>query len=509
MIIYLADITVAVDGAGTTEVIRVATDSYCSRRTDFPSDTAWLPYIRDPGSVEQHMFGRAQTSGRSSVGFGLLELVNVDGALDYLADYGFDGRPLVIRAVEPGAELASAVTLLTLTMEQATFSRGTVTIRVRDLQARLDVPVCATSYAGNNALPSGLEGTQNDLMGKPKPRLYGRVQNISAPCVNTSRLIYQVNDGAVQDISAVYDRAVALTRGADYASQADMESNAPAAGSYRAWLAGGYFRLGSAPAGEVTADAARGATAGDCSVAALLQAIALDAYPGVNIAAGDVAALAAAAPAEAGRWVNATDNALAVMDDVAASVGAWYGFDGAGMLRMGQLQAPGLVAGLALGDIEIVDIDRVANSDTPSGLPVWQTRVQYGRIYTVQANDLAGSVPADRRALLASEYRDVTATDATVKTKHPLAGVLERQSQLLASADASAEAGRLLVLYGVERTIWQVVSRLTSAQIAALSLGMTVQIKYPRFGLDAGRNFVLIGVLRELESGRATLWLWG
>jgi hypothetical protein len=42
---------------------------------------------------------------------------------------------------------------------------------------------------------------------------YGVVKNVPAPCVNTSKLIYQVNDGAVDSIDAVYDRGVPLLVG--------------------------------------------------------------------------------------------------------------------------------------------------------------------------------------------------------------------------------------------------------------------------------------------------------
>ncbi|HJW23754.1 MAG TPA: hypothetical protein VJ576_02560 [Rhodocyclaceae bacterium] len=509
MTIHLADITVAVDDAGTTQTLRFGTDAFCSARTDAPADTAWRPFIKDPGSIEQHMFDEARTSGTSRIGFGVLELVNADGALDALMDYGFDGRPLTLRAVEPGAALASAVDLVTLTMQQAEFGKRSISIRVRDLQAALAVTLASTTYAGTNVLPAGLEGTADDLKGQPKPRLYGTVQNIAPPCVNTARLIYQVHDGAVQDIAAVYDQAVALTRGADYLSQADMEATAPAAGAYRAWLGGGCFRLGSSPAGQVTADASRGATAADRCVAKLLQAVALDAYPAVSINAADVTALATAASGEAGHWVASADSALQVMDELAGSVGAWFGFDAAGALRLGQLQAPAGVASLTLGAIEIVDLDRVANNDTANGLPVWRVRLQYGRLYTVQTTDLAGAVSAARRAELAKEYREATVTRAAVKTKHPLAGELERRSLLLASADADAEASRLLDLYGVDRHTWKVEARLTAAQIGALALGMTVRLVFPRFGLAGGKNFVLIGMVRELESSRATLWLWG
>jgi hypothetical protein len=100
---------------------------------------------------------------------------------------------------------------------------------------------------------AALEGG-TDLAGKYKPRAWGNVQNVPPVLVDSASLIYQVNDGAISDVPAAYDRQIALVKGADYVSQSDMQTNAPAAGNYRVWKAGGFFRLGSTPAGTCTAD---------------------------------------------------------------------------------------------------------------------------------------------------------------------------------------------------------------------------------------------------------------
>ena len=106
------------------------------------------------------------------------------------------------------------------------------------------------------SLPAGVEGVVGDLAGKPKPLLFGVVTNIAPPCVNTARLIYQVNDGTITSLDDVYDRGVALTLEGTYASEADVldDGQEPSAGMYKVYLAGGLFRLGSSPAGTVTAE---------------------------------------------------------------------------------------------------------------------------------------------------------------------------------------------------------------------------------------------------------------
>ena len=45
----------------------------------------------------------------------------------------------------------------------------------------------ATLYAGSNALPSGAEGTADDIKGQPKPDLWGRCYQVPLVPVNTAK----------------------------------------------------------------------------------------------------------------------------------------------------------------------------------------------------------------------------------------------------------------------------------------------------------------------------------
>ncbi|WP_217995126.1 hypothetical protein, partial [Methylogaea oryzae] len=322
--VYLAEITAAIDGAGTTTVLRYGTEGHITAPGETPPNAFYDPRLRQPGSLARNLFSDRTTSGASRIGYGEITLINNDGALDALAGYGFDGQPLVVLTGPRGAPYPSGWTVaFTGTMESAEFTATEVIIRLRDRLAELDKPVLQTLYAGNNSLPNGLEGTADNIKGQPKPRAYGSVFNVSPPLVNTSRLIYET--GSCKSVDAVYDRGAALTKGADYSSQSDMESNAPAAGNFRVWPAGGYFRLGSSPAGQITADVTQGAAAGNRTAAQLLKQIALDAgIAAGDIVAADVAALDALNSAAVGVWVSDTSTAVQIMDAVAASVGAWY-----------------------------------------------------------------------------------------------------------------------------------------------------------------------------------------
>lgn len=178
--------------------------------SEVPANTIYDPRVIQPALMRRDMFGAGTTTGRSDTGVGELILANGDGGLDDLLDYGLDGRSITIRyGDEDAAYPGGFITLLVATMEQVEVGVETVRVKIRDKQSDLDVPIQSTKYAGNNVLPDGLEGT-DDLQGKPKPLLFGKVRNIRPPLVNTSRLIYQINDGAIESVEDVYDRGVSL-----------------------------------------------------------------------------------------------------------------------------------------------------------------------------------------------------------------------------------------------------------------------------------------------------------
>jgi hypothetical protein len=210
---YLAELTVYdIDGA-TTATLRYCTGrGFVTTPSETPANTIYEPRITQPLSVARHLFAPGATSGRSVIGIGDLVLQNADGLLDALAtDYAFDGRALVIRRGTEGAAYpAGFPVVFTGTMEQVEVNRDTVVVRCRDRAFELDAPLQVTLYDGDNVLPDGLEGTADDLKGKPKPLAYGVVQNATLPCVNTAKLIYQLNDGAVQSVDGVYDAGIAL-----------------------------------------------------------------------------------------------------------------------------------------------------------------------------------------------------------------------------------------------------------------------------------------------------------
>jgi hypothetical protein len=515
---YLAEITAYEKATASVRVLRFSTGlGFTSGAGDSPAHTTYDPRLEQAVEVTRTIFAPGTTQGQSKTGFGNLVILNPDGALDGLLNYAFDGRDIIVkRGPTNAASLDDFVTVFVGTMEQADFSTDRITLKLRDRQAPLHLPVQTAKYAGTNVLPAGLEGVAGDLAGKPKPLCYGVVFNVEPPCVNTARLIYQVNDGAVQSVDSVYDRGVTLTNGGTYASQADLLNDTlqPAAGAYKAWLAGGMFRLGSSPAGTVTADVTQGATAAERTAAMLYRAILL--RMGVtlgDILASDLTTLDAQNAAQLGLYIGEETKGSDVLDMIANTVGAWWGVNIAGQYRIALLEKPFATPLYTFTANDMIGpLVRLPTADVERGMPAYRVTIRYARNYTIQT-DLAGGVADARRAVVAQEWREATRVESSVQTVHLLAVALEYNSLFAYEADAILEANRRLALRSVQRHRFEVTTQYT-ADTSALDLGDVVGMLHPRYGLDlvgdtAGQTFVLIGVEPDAQGGRLRLTLWG
>lgn len=510
------EVTAAVDAAGTQQSFYFATagDNHkgkTTEATDTPANTFFKDKLLDPGTIGINAYSNGRTGGFTKLDTGQIDLNNINGTFDIWRTYNFASLPVVIRSGSQTAAYPAGVTTLlngTADAIETTFKR--TTIRLRDKQYIFQVPLLTTQYAGTNVLPAGLEGTASDIKGKVKPRVYGSVKNILPPCVNTSLLTYQVSDGAVSDISAVYDKGVLITKGADYANSTLLQAAAPGAGTYITCFAEGYFRLGTSPTGQVTADVLQGANAAARTTAQIMKAICLAAgLSAGSISVADVTALDTANSSVIGVWIDSAGSVQSILDTVAASVGGWYGFDSTGVLRMGQLTAPSGTPLFSLYEYNILQgIELKPAKDT--GMPVWRATVNYNKMWQVQNDsDFAGAVATARRALLKEEFRSEPSSDVSIKTQWTLADEYTVDTLLTVQADAAAEAARLLALFKVRRDVFEIPIALSIFTQYNPTIMSVISVQHPRFEMSAGKLFRLLGYRIELANNRVVLTLWG
>jgi hypothetical protein len=466
-----------------------------------------------PITFTRTLFGNARVTGGGKVGVGDIVLNNADQGLAYLRDLGIDGRDVVVRVGPEGAAYPSGyTTFLTGTAEQAEVGAATATIRLRDKLAVLAQPLQETLYAGSNSLPSGAEGTADDLEGKPKPILLGRRYHLEPVLVNTALLIYQIHDGPMHAVDAVYDKGVALTAsGSDRANLAALEAATVAAGQYDTCLALGLIRLGASATGKVTADARGDATGSYVDKPGELVQRILTRFCGYSTGDLDAASfttLNAAANDECGVHFTSAVTRQAAIDAVLACCGGFLAPTRAGLWQVGQLLAPSGTPDHELTDVEILRLDSAATRDDGAGVPAWRVKLRYKPTATFSASDIAGGVSEAERARLLQPWREAIAVDAATRTKHLLATEMTVETHLTKELEAALEAVRLLSLHKVRRDFVQADVWLSEAQ-AAIELNDVVSLTTDRLGYSAGRDFRVVGIATDGRLGRLTLDLWG
>lgn len=515
--IYLVEIVAATDAMGTTATLRYGTEGY----NEASAPGFFEERLEEPGLWRADIWREGVIGGASQIGAGELVLVNPDGDLDALRAYGFSGRTLTLYVGQQGAVWSSFSTVLTGTMEQPEFSLDDVRIRLRDRQAETDVPVQPTKFAGSGGLEGGA-----DREGQPRPLSFGKPMNVPAVLVDSSLWIYQVNDGAVDDVPAVRDRLVGLTQESDYSDEATMLSTAPSASSYRVWPAGGYFRLGSRPDGQVTADVVQGASSAARTAAQIAKGLLTGpaGIAGGDVSSSDVSALDTANAAELGLWVDGETNVRTLLDQVLQSVGAFWYVDRAGDFRMRQLVAP---SGSAVANLKIDDGDtaftaddyaieglerlalRIGSDDGATGIPAWRVTLSHTRAWAVQREDIDSAATAAAIDFAASEWRTAVASDAAIQTQHLLAPQLQVETLLVDDTAAGTEAARLLAMHKVLRDRYRVTAHLSQDLVDAVDLGDTVALYSPRYGLSGGKLMTVTGLQYEVQDDLLTLDLWG
>jgi hypothetical protein len=510
----------ALDATDQPVTLRYATHDYprASKRYDVRLLEPPLYRVSASGAL----FGGAE----SSIGEAVLS--NEDGALDVLLDYAVDGRPCRATLVAEDEVLAQAggsvllvdgdtlldvdgtetallvdarsARLLLGVVERLIWDVGRVIVRLRDPSEALRDPHPHSVYAGSNVPPDGVEGEEDDIRGRNKPRVYGGAGNMLPVLVNKQKYIYQYTDSTGYEVLFVFDRGKSLSPPAGpEASLAALEASTPAPGAYT-WYEG-YIKVGAVPE-ELTANAQSSPNLDAGDVFSLIVGEA-----GATVDAGDVTALNAFGNIRI--WRTDDMSTAAMLDRIAQSTGSIWWVDSNNVIRMRPLSAPDASPSITIRAHQINRIALRATGSGENGAPIWRVRVGYQPIEHIQTNFVAA---AHEKVIATMPYRHrwVAAEDGAVKTRHLLAQEWETPDSCIRfAADAQGVADTLLGLLKVRRDRAIVSARLDPNVIAALEIGTSIRVEHPRFGYAGGRNFVVVGHEIDGRTDEAELELWG
>jgi hypothetical protein len=259
-------------------------------------------------------------------------------------------------------------------------------------------------------------------------------------------------------------------------------------------LTNGRFTLDSVSTGQITADVQGSKPSGSYkSTADQIIRLLVTTYGGLtdpgDLDTASFTALNTANSNVVGLYVDRSTKMQTILDAIANSVGAFYGFKRDGDFQVGRVEAPASSAEAAFTAIEIIELQRLATA-----IPPYRTVVNHTWNFTVQRSDrVSTSTTASRRTFIENQNRTETNTVSGVQTAHPEAPTLEVATLLTTAANAATEAARLQTLYGADRDFYRVKLK---TQPFTLELNDTVEITFP------GRGRRIFPKVRWITSAR-------
>lgn len=469
-------------------------------------DDAELPNQHFAAQVDNQMqFDVSVVSGddfgSQAPSFGSIVIQNAEGELDILQDYVWTGYRVTVKAGQRGFAYEDFATVFGGSINGIEMDDDRVTLTIRDNRIKTDQLLLPATFAGTGGKEGG-----TDLSGKPKPLCYGVVRNIEPVLVDPANLIYQIHDGSIQSVDVLRDSGVELTSAGDVA---DITAATVAAGQFKTQLSGGYIKLGSTPSGRITADVHGStvggfvSTVGDIVQRILTSRLGVRSFSAAEIDQGAFNRLNDEMGFDAGVYLTDRVRASDVIDALINPLGAWWTFTRQGLLTCGLVDEPGV----ATVEITEDDIEESGVQVLAVIPPSWRLSVGYAPVGVVQKEDeLAGATTEADRAFLGEAYRFAVSENLVVRAQNEQA--IERifETQLADLTGAQALLTRLSTVYTSKRRLYRVpVWRM----LFRVYIGDTVRLTYPRHGLSAGRNLLVLGVSEDVETGITNLELWG
>ncbi len=225
---------------------------------------------------------------------------------------------------------------------------------------------------------------------------------------------------------------------------------------------------------------------------------------GISLNSASKPALNAAG--EIGVYVTGATNTAALLNQVVASTGAIWYFNG--LVIYAKLIALATTYTLELTDSEIISLERTGTGLGTNGVPITACSIDFDKIETVQKKaELIATVTNTRVAYLSLETRSAFINDSTVLTRHPMAEAITVNSALRTETDAIAMGTRLLNLCKTRVDVVNITC--VVAEIPALSILDGVLVTTNKLSYSDGRTLTIIGFEIDAKRRKITLQLIG
>lgn len=490
---------------GTVRPIYRSDTGFTSEPGDSPANTYFVRRIDTPLTVKRSLFNGTAIGGYSETSFGAVTIGNDDGADDWLADLDWDGRLVeILYTPKERPTLADFGVLFSGAAEQLVLGDA-IEIQLRDLLVLLDTPASRGQFGGTG----GIDGT-TELKGREKPWLIGRRRQIEPVLIDAANNVYMVDPLGFSALLTARDKGVdyPATVG-DYGSYAALVAASITGTDVATSKVAGLIRLGQKPAGRFTIDA-DGVTVSGAWIYRFADLVrhlvtGMTTLTDADLDGDSFAAFNLKQPAVLGYWCDGSSvpKVRDVIDQLSATVGAYWGFGDDRLLSLGRYEGPAATADYAFDARDILDLTPEPVERRMKSLKLGYR--PFGVVFTAQDLDQVNVTDANAEAFQ-TEYRwTAVATDAAAEAASLLATEDEAQTLFDAEADAVAERGRRLSLYAAKRKGFSVTVPITPG----LTTGHTVALTDERYGLAAGWRGVALEIERNADDETLTMKVMG
>ena len=449
----------------------MSTVPYVTAPTDTPASTAYDDLVLEVPYVRTAMAEALR--GRSLVSYGDIDIDNSSGARDAWLTDAWDGRAIRMFLGSPSWPKADFRQVFAGSIEdiQARDS-ATLTLRIRDRQILLDVPVLTTLIGGTDST--------KDLR---RPICYGECKHVRPVLIDSATRTYAVHDGQIEAVTALY-------------------VNGAATGAYTVNLANGTITLTGALTGNLTADVRGSKTGGTYvnQVGSVLQRLITErtSLTTSDIDTASISALNTAISGTVGLYIDQDrTTVLQALDTLLQGIGGYYFIGRDGKLSVGQFAAP---SGAPVLTLDADDVEENSVELVRRILPSKSVRLGYERIWQTTATGSTLLTEAERQRL---QQPHLVSKVTNTLTGHLLATDDDLQPTcLLTSAAAGTEATRQAALRGTLRYIYRLACFTAPAQV---KLGDVLALDVGRFGLTGGTLVRVVGLRESLTGGRIEL----
>lgn len=443
---------------GSPGTLRLSNRPFRTAPSDSPSSFPYEDVILDGLTYTLKMGG--QESGTLGLSVGSVTLA-ASPEIQEASLFEFSGRPARVYLGDSRWPLARFQLVAVLTVE----SLEPETVSEYRLNFRTSRP--ALEKPLNSSIITIGPNKDRNL-----PLLLGSCLNIRAVQIDASGLTWAISDGPVASIGAVRVDGIPAT----------VSRN----------ISAGTFTFASAPSGVVTCDAV--GTGGT-----RLKDVVLAVLSRLNETNFDSGSLERLPLYSIGLYSQGAITAETALDQALRSVGGFWGFDRLGRFRVGLLDKP---KGTPTASLSPDDILEDGVSFQYRVRPAQWVDLVFDANYTNQSGDLDPGVSATDRAFWSGKGQTVKAENLGILSLYPDAEQKIAETLLRDTATGQVEANRRRDFYSRPLRVFRIDA---FAVPFSFQIGQEIRVFYPFFGMEGGKDAVILSILDDPLSGKTSL----